>query len=475
MELREEWNHLLKSEEEIYIYGAGKYGKIIYKLLKRNGKEQNVSGFLVSDPHDNPEMIEAQPVYAISSIENKEALILIAVSDQYQDEIASTLEKLQFHHVVNAYKYAFLDGDDGENRVDIADVHKLLQLQYTDGKFCRYDIAVRLLAIEEYFGKNTFGMSLYRKMQKQRVRPNYDEISEERFARLIMSWEKNGYDPDSEIIVDENFRLIDGAHRLALAIYYELSYIKVRVIDSKGTTGFGEDWFREYFEEEECRKIIDRLNQIMADYGSSRKDSAEKLKEKIYLHLGKNQDFGKGGFYQSLEELHIEGQRPTEKRIDIYGLKSIAKDKRVLDIGCNCGFLDLSLSPIAKSVKGVEYNRTLVKIAETVKDYLKRENVCFEAGDFKEYAASEKYDVIFSFAVHYWIGLPIKDYCEKIASMLETDGHLVFESQNIETVDTEFVKYCSEFEKLGLEKIREDEICDDGKIARKFLIYKNSL
>lgn len=474
MGLKEEWNDLLRNNDKIYIYGAGKYGKIIWKLLKNNNKEQNVLGFLVSDLHNNQEMIDGKNVYAINSIEDKDVLILIAVSDQFQDEITSMLKKLQFHNFVNAYKYSFLYWDDKETSVDIVDVYKLLQKQYIDGKFARYDIAVRLLAIEEYFGENTFGIDLYRKMQKQRVRPDYDDIARERFINLIKSWEKNGYDSDYEIIVNENLELIDGSHRLALAIYYNLSYLKVRIINKESTDGFGMDWFKERFDDEECQEIINRFNQIIECYKNSKKNSVEKVKEKIYLCLGKNQDFGKGEFYQSLEELNIEGQRPTEKRIDIYGLKSIVKDKKVLDIGCNCGFLDLSLSPIAKSIKGVEYNKTLVKIAETVRDYLKRDNVSFEAGDFKEYSASEKYDVIFSFAVHYWIGLPVKEYCQKIVSMLEMDGYLIFESQNIKTVDKEFEKYCNEFEKLGLERIREDKICDDGEITRKFLIYKNS-
>ncbi len=468
MELREEWSQLIKNEKEIYIYGAGKYGKAIMKLLKDSGKEQNVSGFLVSDLHNNPTMIDEKTVYAISNIENKNAFILIAVSDQFQEEILSMLEKLQFYNVVNAYKYAFLDW----NNVDIVDLHKLWQMQYINEKFSRYDIAVRLLAIEEYFGKNTFGMSLYKKMQSQRVRLGYGEISKERFVRLIISWEKKGYDPDSEIIVDENFRLIDGAHRLALAIYYRLSYLKVRIVDSRETTGFGMDWFQKRFDEGECQKISDRLNRIIAEWRENGKNGVEKLKEEIYLRLGKHQQFGRGIFYQSLEELNIVGQRPTEKRIDIYGLKNIVKDKRVFDIGCNCGFLDLSLGLLAKSIKGIEHNKTLVEIGEKVRDYLQRRNVNFEICDFKEYITSEKYDVILSFAVHHWIGLPIKEYCKKVASMLETSGYLVFESQNIKTIDIDFAEYCNEFEKLGLKKVREDEICDDGCITRKFVIFR---
>lgn len=32
MDLIEEWSHLIKNEEEIYIYGAGKYGKVIMEV-----------------------------------------------------------------------------------------------------------------------------------------------------------------------------------------------------------------------------------------------------------------------------------------------------------------------------------------------------------------------------------------------------------------------------------------------------------
>lgn len=135
--------------------------------------------------------------------------------------------------------------------------------------------------------------------------------------------------------------------------------------------------------------------------------------------------------------------------------------------------MDLSLGLVAKSIKGIEYNKTLVEIGEKVRDYLQRRNVNFEIGDFKEYITNEKYDVILSFAVHHWIGLSVKEYCKKVVSMLETAGYLVFESQNIKTIDMDFAEYGNEFEKLGLKKIREDEICDDGCITRKFIVYQS--
>ena len=471
MELRDDWEQIIKMEKDIYIYGAGKFGKKLLGLLRRYGKDESVRGFLVTDMKDNAEMVDDKPVIQVDCLDDKKALILLAVSDRYQEEMMKKLQELQFYNIVNAYKYTFLE-DENSDSVEVIEVNELIKKQYEGEKFLRYDIIVRLLAIEEYFEKNSYGMSLYKKMQNERIHPNYADVSVERFERLINSCKKSGFDTDSEILVDSEMRLMDGSHRVALALYYGLSYIKLRVVNEISTADFSMNWFETRFDSEECQKILERYEVLKNQLGNEKKSALEKLTEKIYCILGKNQDFDQGTFYQSLEELNIKGQRPTAERIEKYGLKELVQGKKVLDIGCNCGFIDLSLGLLAQSVDGVEYNGTLVKIANEVRDFLKRENVHFETGDFKEYRTNKKFDVIFSFAVHYWIGLSAEEYCKRIVSLLEQDGYLIFESQNIETVDVDFEKYCHQFEKNGMKKIREGQICDDGEITRRFLVYK---
>ena len=472
MLLREEWDKLLQNEEKIYIYGAGKYGKKLFRQLKQDGKGDCVYGILVSDRAGNPERVGDKPVIQINELKKKDDLILIAVSDQYQDEIIRELKKMQFTKFVNAYKFTFLEYED-EKTIDVIDVWEILQKQYVDARFCRLDIIVKFLAIEEYFGENDFGMSLYRSMQSARIRPEYADIAEERFRALIKSWEENGYDADSPIVVSRDYRIIDGSHRLALALYFRLTYVKIRVIDEDAITNFGMDWFLSCFGSDECKRIDNKYNLILRSKNCSKKSGVDKLKEEIYLILGKDQDFGRGQFYQSLEEIGVKGQRPTEKRIEIYGLKDLVKGKCVFDIGCNCGFMDLRLALDAKYVHGIEYNAGLIRIAEKVKKHLKRENVSFEVGDFKEYKVKQKYDIILSFAVHYWIGLPIDEYCQKVVSMLCEGGYLIFESQN-RLVDTEFANYCCEFERIGLKSIRKSSICDDGNLERLFYVFQYS-
>jgi len=85
--------------------------------------------------------------------------------------------------------------------------------------FNRFDIIVRYLAIENYYGKNDFGFKMYSKMQSKRLN-NENSECESNFRELIKSYEENGYMVDSYIECDNEFKLFDGSHRLSLNIYH---------------------------------------------------------------------------------------------------------------------------------------------------------------------------------------------------------------------------------------------------------------
>ena len=109
-------------------------------------------------------------------------------------------------------------------------VVRLVNAQYVGGTFNRYDLAVRWLAIEEYFGKNTVGFGLYNKMQDNRgTRRN----SETRFRWLIDSVCNDGLDSRSSVEIDSQGRLGSGSHRLALAMYLGVHAIQVRISNTQ--------------------------------------------------------------------------------------------------------------------------------------------------------------------------------------------------------------------------------------------------
>ena len=191
------------------------------------------------------------------------------------------------------------------------------------------------------------------------------------------------------------------------------------------------------------------------------------------LYCKNSQTFGESKFYQSFPRIKLEGERPTDIRIEKYDLKRyLSKKADVLDIGANDGFIDMEISSEVNSVLGVEYNEKLVEMAHAAKDILKIDNVDFVCDDYNHWKTinHKKFDIIFSFAIHIWIGTTPKEYANDIYQMLNNNGVFFFESQTLES-DIKYIDYCREFERVGLKKIREDNIKDDGLTNRRFTIF----
>ena len=172
----------------------------------------------------------------------------------------------------------------------------------------------------------------------------------------------------------------------------------------------------------------------------------EELHLKLKAHL-KNQNekwehfiYSKqDGFYQGLDKINIKGSRSTEKRFNEYNIGSLfSKNKNVLDIGSNCGFVSLYTSEFVKSVTGVEINPFLVKISNDTKDFLNIQNVKFVCSTFEEYNTEEKFDIVYSFANDSTIDnnttFNFEEYIQKILFLLSSGGLLIFESQALDVL-----------------------------------------
>lgn len=198
----------------------------------------------------------------------------------------------------------------------------------------------------------------------------------------------------------------------------------------------------------------------------------ETLKDILRIMYGESQQFGEAEFYQSLPSIDLEGVRDTRIRLQTYMLEDLIRNEEVLDIGSNCGFLDLTLASVAKHIDGVEYNESLVMVANEAKNYLEIENVSFFQGDFTRMCVERQYDTVFFFAVHEWIDMSPSDAVEKLCSFLRKEGTIVFESQNWDLGDERFELYCEEMKKRGFRPLREGFVSDDGKTHRKFVILQ---
>ena len=87
-------------------------------------------------------------------------------------------------------------------------------------------VALRYLAIENYFKENVMGFDLYRNIGSGYISEAEMDKDIERFIALIKSFESNGYN-GSPLIMDKTGNIVNGTHRLALLIYFSIPTVNV--------------------------------------------------------------------------------------------------------------------------------------------------------------------------------------------------------------------------------------------------------
>lgn len=147
-------------------------------------------------------------------------------------------------------------------------------------------------------------------------------------------------------------------------------------------------------------------------------------------------DYGEGYFYQSLDAIGVTGLRNTGARIEAMGLPALVAGKRVLDIGCNSGFVALSIAHAASQVTGFDLNPHLIAMARDAAEYLQLNNVEFSVSSFEDFACPGTFDAVLSFANHSTFDgntrQTVEQYFERCRDLLVSGGSLLFESHTPE-------------------------------------------
>ncbi|MCM0028605.1 MAG: methyltransferase domain-containing protein [Polynucleobacter sp.] len=159
--------------------------------------------------------------------------------------------------------------------------------------------------------------------------------------------------------------------------------------------------------------------------------------------------------YQALSILGVYGERSTEERFDAYGLRELIKPTdRVLDIGCNCGFMALYTSfRTGCQADGVDINPYMIEIGNLCAEYLRVDDrVKLTAARIQDYEARAQYSALFSFATH-WTDdenyrVPLREHFERCAAYLETDGLLIFETHAADVGNEVFYEAIKTFSDL---------------------------
>lgn len=95
----EKWE-MVQKYERIIIYGAGFLGKEFYRQLKEQELEDNVIGFAVSDIRNNVKELFGVKVAEIGDYDAGDVLVVIALRQEWQDEVKNVLHDLGFYNYI---------------------------------------------------------------------------------------------------------------------------------------------------------------------------------------------------------------------------------------------------------------------------------------------------------------------------------------------------------------------------------------
>lgn len=132
----------------------------------------------------------------------------------------------------------------------IADTMEVLNKTMKDNDYS-FDIYFRMAVIEGYMQSDEKIWELYSKMQRTRcsmIKEIPLEMIEHKneFISLINDIKENGYNLDYPILVNKDGLIIDGAHRMACAVYFGIPRISIYTNDEFFDfipADYSTDWF----------------------------------------------------------------------------------------------------------------------------------------------------------------------------------------------------------------------------------------
>jgi SAM-dependent methyltransferase len=167
--------------------------------------------------------------------------------------------------------------------------------------------------------------------------------------------------------------------------------------------------------------------------------------------------------YQALGILGVYGERSTEERFEAYGLRDLIKpEDRVLDIGCNCGFVAVYTSyRTGCRADGIDINPYMIQIGKLCADYLRvSDRVKLSAVRIQDFGAQAQYSALFSFATH-WTDdenyrVPLREHFKRCAAYLQPGGLLVFETHAADVGNAAFYEAIATFSDLFTVESKRD-------------------
>lgn len=201
--------------KRIILYGTGHVAHKFYKVLKQCGLKKQIACFARTADVQAGEMLDGIEVRCFEDIPLEEdTLVCLAVHESLRDEIEKTIRQRTENYIwIYPYLYELMLGIPEQKAVELA-VEPLL------GGFSKdLRLGVRLAVIEQQDGINDFGFDYYIRAQMLHCSEATAAQRLKQFLGMIEKWKQSGYDRSHIIAITRKLGVIDGNHRLAMAVY----------------------------------------------------------------------------------------------------------------------------------------------------------------------------------------------------------------------------------------------------------------
>ncbi|MCC7006149.1 MAG: class I SAM-dependent methyltransferase, partial [Ottowia sp.] len=172
----------------------------------------------------------------------------------------------------------------------------------------------------------------------------------------------------------------------------------------------------------------------------------------------------------------LPGVRLTAPRLRAYRIAQLVQSTHdVLDLGSNIGVISVEIARLARSIVGIEYSKSLNNVARKMALLYRKKNASFVDSTIEDFLHSNKtrYDLVLACAITQWIDLPLIEAFELIARSVKAGGHVLVESNNLDTYDKNFYTHCDEIaHALGWSIQFSDEGYDDLFYNRAVVVFK---
>ena len=203
----------------VIIFGAGYVADLLWEALQIHQAADCVTCFMVSRGGEQ-QAKHGLPVWLLQDVEPSDSAVLVAVHEAGRREVQALLDKAGFHHQVFVYPllHELIYGQPvTEKKIMLKD---LLAMQNPE----HYWLAARLCGVLKQKDLYCRAMALHSSLPTAEKR--YEELQ-----KLKSSIFENGYDRNYPILIDTDFRIIDGLHRTVLAACCGMTEIPARIVN----------------------------------------------------------------------------------------------------------------------------------------------------------------------------------------------------------------------------------------------------